>query len=91
MICVFSVEGTYPAGTKRMEKQRLHESLNLYLSLRIQVCPKKGISPIPILRMGLEPEKSYSIGLGSGFLGLRFHTSEMSGQFHHFPRSTSHD
>ena len=39
-------------------------------TLRIQVCPKRGITPIHSysFRMGLEPEKSYSIREGSGFL-----------------------
>ena len=40
--------------------------------LRIQVCPKKGVYPyISVLRMGLEPEKSYSRE-GFGFFGRVF-------------------
>ena len=47
------------------------------LSLRIQVCPKKRITPIHSysFRMGLEPEKSYSIRR-SGFLGCFSHFYE---------------
>ena len=43
-------------------------------NLRIQICPKKGISPIHSysLRMGLESYKSYSIRELSGFLGTRY-------------------
>ena len=43
-------------------------------NLRIQICAKKGISPIHSysLRMGLESYKSYSIRELSGFLGTRY-------------------
>ena len=43
-------------------------------NLRIQICPKKGISPIHSysLRMGLESYISYSIREGSGFLGTSY-------------------
>ena len=39
------------------------------LSLRIQICPKKGMSPIILFWDGIWDRQSYSFREGSGFLG----------------------
>ena len=62
----FVFSGVY----RQNSRLTIFKSFPLCHTLKIQVCPKKGISPIQsyCFRMGLEPEKSYSIGRGLAVL-----------------------